>query len=452
MVHSFSQNGYNLALDSESGAVHILSDLAYEILQLFTEKLPQSAEEIPNIKDYSRQQITEAFDDLKALEDNGTLFSAPAITEALKYTPGVSAIKSMCLHISHDCNMRCKYCFADGGDYKRARGLMSYECGCRAIDFLLERSKGIKNLELDFFGGEPLMNFDVVKKLVAYGREKEKLYGKNIRFTITTNGVLLDDDAIDFINKNIYNAVLSIDGRREVNDYMRPLAGGQGTYDIILPKYKKLVKDRTMDWYVRGTYTRRNLDFVNDVLTLADEGFQNISVEPVVLPDESEFALRREDLPVLFEQYELLAKEMLKREKEGRGFTFVHFMIDRDAGPCVYKRTKGCGCGSEYVAVTPKGDIYPCHQFVEHTELKLGNIFDDTFDGTIATQFAENNIINNEKCKNCWARYFCGGGCSANNYNFHHDIREPYSIACELEKKRVECAIMIKAAQACEEE
>lgn len=451
MVHSFSQNGYNLALDSESGAVHILSDVAYAILCKYPDGLPESAAAICGIDGFSNEDISLAYDELCELVQNGVLFSEPTITTPLKYTPGVSPIKSMCLHISHDCNMRCKYCFADGGDYKRARGLMSYECGCKAIDFLLEKSKGIKNLELDFFGGEPLLNFDVVKRLVAYGREKEKQYGKNIRFTITTNGVLLDDEAIAFINEHMSNAVLSIDGRREINDYMRPLANGKGTYDKILPAYKKLVKDRTMDWYVRGTYTRRNLDFMQDVLCLADEGFDNISVEPVVLPDESEFALRQEDLPCLFEEYEKLAKEMLKREKEGRGFTFFHFMIDLDAGPCVYKRTKGCGCGSEYVAVTPNGDIYPCHQFVEHTELKLGNIFDDSFNGELATQFAENNIITNEECKSCWARYFCGGGCSANNYNFHHDIRKPYTIACELEKKRVECAIMIKAAQACEE-
>ncbi len=452
MVHTFSQNGYNLALDSESGAVHILSDLAYDILSRYPDDLPEKCADLGVFEGYSAEDVAQAYEELCTLKNDGTLFSQPTITEPLKYTPGVSPIKSMCLHISHDCNMRCKYCFADGGDYKRARGLMSYECGCKAIDFLLEKSKGIKNLELDFFGGEPLLNFDVVKKLVAYGREKEKQYGKNIRFTITTNGVLLDDESIDFINKHMSNAVLSIDGRREINDYMRPLANGKGTYDKILPAYKKLVKDRTMDWYVRGTYTRRNLDFTNDVLCLADEGFDNISVEPVVLPDESEFSIREEDLPVLFEEYEKLAKEMLKREKEGRGFTFFHFMIDLDAGPCVYKRTKGCGCGSEYVAVTPNGDIYPCHQFVEHTELKLGNIFDDTFNWDIATQFAENNIITNEKCKSCWARYFCGGGCSANNYNFHRDIKEPYTIACELEKKRVECAIMIKAAQASEQE
>lgn len=448
MVHIFCQNGYKLALDSESGAVHILSDIAYSILEKFPDGLPSSFDDVPEFEGFSKEDTKEAYEELCQLRDDGALFSEPVITKPLKYTPGVSPIKSMCLHISHDCNMRCRYCFADGGDYKRARGLMSYECGCRAIDFLLEKSKGIKNLELDFFGGEPLLNFDVVKKLVAYGREKEKEYGKNIRFTITTNGVLLDDESIAFINEHMSNAVLSIDGRREVNDYMRPLANGCGTYDKILPLYKKLTKDRTMDWYVRGTYTRRNLDFVNDVLCLADEGFANISVEPVVLPDESEFAIRREDLPTIYAEYDKLAEEMIKREKEGRGFTFFHFMIDLDAGPCVYKRTKGCGCGSEYVAVTPKGDIYPCHQFVEHTEMKLGNIFDDTFNGEIASEFAECNILTNEKCKECWARYFCGGGCCANNYNFHKDIKEPYEIACDLEKKRVECAIAIKAALA----
>ena len=352
----------------------------------------------------------------------------------------------MCLHVAHDCNMRCRYCFANTGDYYGSRQLMSYEVGCRAIDFLLEKSGNIHNLEMDFFGGEPLMNFDVVKKLVAYGRENEKKHNKHIRFTTTTNGTLLDDDSIAFINENMSNVVLSVDGRKGVNDRMRTYLDGSGTYDDIIPLYKKLVKDRKADWYVRGTFTRENLDFAADALSLADEGFRNISVEPVVLPASDPLSIRREDLPIIFEQYDLLAREMIKREREGHGFTFFHFMIDLDAGPCVYKRCKGCGSGSEYVSVTPNGDIFPCHQFADYPDMKMGSVLTGQFNTDTQKLFSTNSILTNPTCQDCWAKYFCGGGCAANNRGQNGDMKLPYEIGCELERKRVECAIMIKAA------
>nr|MBQ4317966.1 thioether cross-link-forming SCIFF peptide maturase [Clostridia bacterium] len=451
MVHSFEINGYRMALDSASGAVHVLSETAFNLLKKLEEKGGPLTKEAP---DFVSCDELESYEELYQLYEDGTLFSEDMPLTA----PAAGVVKSMCLHISHDCNMRCRYCFAGTGDFHRGRKLMSYEMGCKAIDFLLEKSGYIKNLELDFFGGEPLLNFDVVKRLVAYGREAEKPLGKNIRFTITTNGALLDDDAIAFINENRSNAVLSVDGRKCVNDGMRTFVDGSGTYDTIIPSYKKLVKDRTADWYVRGTYTRENTDFSEDVLSLANEGFDQISVEPVVLDNDDPLSIREEDLPKLFAEYEKLAAEMAKRitrdpanvEEPGKNgrFNFFHFMVDLDAGPCVYKRVKGCGSGSEYVAITPDGDIYPCHQFVGYTEFKMGNIVTGEFNRDIQKQFAGNSIVSMPHCQKCWAKYFCGGGCAANNYKFHKDLTVPYTIACELEKKRVECALMLKAAEA----
>ncbi len=442
MLHQYELNGYNIALDSSSGAVHVLTDKAAKVLKTLT---PPLSEECPAMWADDPEAV-DCYKELYQLYLDGTLFSEDMEIAESGYVSGL--IKSMCLHVSHDCNMRCRYCFAGTGDFGRGRQLMDLDTGKKAIDFLLRESGPLKNLELDFFGGEPLLNFDVVKQLVAYGRQEEAKLGKNIRFTITTNGALLDDDSIDFINKNMSNAVLSVDGRKEVNDLNRPFEDGSGSWDVIIPKFKKLVKDRTADWYVRGTYTRDNLDFAEDVLCLADEGFDQISVEPVVLPESSPMALREEDLPRICAEYERLAVEMDKRRREGRGFTFFHFMIDLDAGPCVYKRVKGCGCGAEYVAVTPAGDVYPCHQFVEYPEYKMGNLHDGTLDRKIQRSFMRCAIAKNEHCKNCWAKYFCGGGCAANNYGFHHDIEKPYELGCEIERKRVECAIMLKAAEA----
>lgn len=449
MVHLFKQSGYRIALDTASGSVHLLSELAYELLSRID---PPMSETMPGelryaMAKYSSSALDEAYAELYSLYKDGTLFSEDTLTELPKRS-GEIVVKSMCLHISHDCNMRCRYCFADAGDYYGKRKLMSYECGCKAIDFLLEKSGKIRNLELDFFGGEPLLNFDTVKALVKYGREREKEYGKTIRFTITTNGTLLDDDAIAFINENMSNAVLSVDGRKSVNDGMRTYLDGSGTYDDIIPAFKKLVEGRDADWYVRGTFTRENLDFAKDVLSLRDEGFTNISVEPVVLPASDPLSIRKEDIPRICEEYDHLVDEMIRYRREGKDFTFFHFMIDLDQGPCVYKRCKGCGSGSEYVSVTPDGDIFPCHQFVEYTDMKMGNVFDGTFDRDMQKLFSTNSILTNPECKKCFAKYFCGGGCAANNRGQNGDMKIPYEIGCELERKRVMCAIALKAAEA----
>lgn len=449
MIHAYKLNGQRIVLDSASGAVHVLSALAFKMIDYLK---PPLEPECPSalrydLAKYDSADVEEAYSELYRLYKDGTLFS-----DDIKI-PVVPAqylkIKSMCLHIAHDCNMRCKYCFADSGDYTRLRSLMSPEVGCRALDFLCERSGKLHNLEVDFFGGEPLMNFETVKAVTVYGRELEKKYDKTIRFTMTTNGSLLDDESIEFINRECSNVVLSIDGRRSVNDAMRVFEDGSGTYDVILPKFKKLVEARGgVNYYVRGTFTRANLHFCDDVLHLADEGFTEISVEPVVLPESDPLSIREEDLPVIFAEYEKLAKEIIKRTKEGRPFNFFHFMVDLDAGPCAFKRTKGCGSGSEYVAVTPEGDIYPCHQFVEHLPMRMGNVTTGLTDESIRENFAECNIISNPECAKCWAKYFCGGGCAANNYKYSGSISMPYKIGCELERKRVECALMIKAALA----
>ena len=450
MVHLFSQQGYNIALDSASGAVHVLTGIAAEMLRLL--KPPMSPECPVSVRyglaKYPSEEVKEAYSDLYSLYEEGMLFSEDMKGVSPASDASRIPVKSMCLHVSHDCNMRCRYCFAGTGSFRRERSLMDIGTAEKAIDFLLEKSGPIKNLELDFFGGEPLMNFDVVKEAVRYGREREKELGKNIRFTITTNGTLLDDESIAFINENMYNVVLSIDGRKEVNDRIRTYTDGSGTYDDILPLYRKLVESRSSGtYYVRGTYTRENLDFSKDVLSLADAGFDQISVEPVVLPPSDPLSIREEDLPVLFSEYEKLTEAMIERYREGRAFNFFHFMVDLDAGPCVYKRIKGCGSGSEYVAVTPDGDVYPCHQFVEHTEFRLGSIFDpDGLDNELRSSFAKCNICTNPECSGCWVKYFCGGGCAANNYNSSGDITVPYRIACELERKRVECALVLKAA------
>jgi len=440
MVHSFINNGYRIAMDSASGAVHVLSETAYNLLATLTPPLA------PELAAYKNDEEREAYKELYSLYEAGELFSEDV--EIDSRLVGAKVIKSLCLHISHDCNMRCRYCFAGTGDFHRGRMLMTEETGRRAIDFLLSRSGSIRNLELDFFGGEPLLNFDVVKALVKYGREAEKPYGKNIRFTITTNGSLLDDDSIAFINENMSNAVLSVDGRKSVNDRNRTFEDGSGTYDSFIGRYKQLVAGRgDKDWYVRGTYTRENLDFTNDVLSLANEGFDEISVEPVVLDHDDPMSLREEELPAIFDEYDRLSAEMVRRYREdGKCFNFYHFMIDLDAGPCVYKRVKGCGSGSEYIAITPDGDIYPCHQFVGYPEYKMGNINEGTFDTEVQKRFSGCNILTMESCKSCWAKYFCGGGCAANNYKFNHDPAKAYKLGCELEKKRVECAMMIKAA------
>lgn len=449
VVHQYKNNGYNIVLDVNSGAIHVVDDVTYDVIPLFEAHTKE--EIVAALKhQYKEEEIKEAYDEVSELKENKELFTPDEyegyITE-FKKRPTV--VKALCLHVAHDCNLACRYCFAEEGEYHGRRALMSYEVGKAALDFLIANSGNRKNLEVDFFGGEPTLNFQVVKDLVKYGREQEKIHNKNFRFTLTTNGVLLNDDIMEFANQEMANVVLSIDGRKEVNDYMRPFRGGQGSYDIIVPKFQKFAESRHQNnYYVRGTFTHHNLDFSKDVLHLADLGFKQISVEPVVAQETDDYAIRKEDLPQLFEEYDKLAAEMVKRHKEGKDFNFFHFMIDLEGGPCVAKRLSGCGSGTEYLAVTPWGDLYPCHQFVGNEKFLLGNVTEGIKNTEIRDEFKCCNVYAKEKCRTCFARFYCSGGCAANSYNFHGKITDVYEVGCELEKKRVECAIMIKAALA----
>lgn len=450
MIHQYKLNGYNIVMDVESGSVHLVDDLAYEMIPLWQSS---SREElVQKMRDrYPEEDIRDTYDEIGELKKEGRLFTEDIYrdyVDAFKSRP--VQVKALCLHIAHDCNLACRYCFAGEGEYHGRRALMSYEVGKKALDFLVRNSGNHRNLEVDFFGGEPTMNFEVVKQLVAYGRSLEKPYNKNFRFTLTTNGILLDDSMCEFINREMSNVVLSIDGRKEINDFMRPTRNHAGsTYDIIMPKYKKLAESRhQMNYYVRGTFTHYNLDFAKDVLHFADEGFEQISVEPVVAKPEDDYAIREEDMPQIMENYEELAAELLKRKLEGRGFNFFHFMIDIDRGPCVAKRLQGCGSGCEYLAVTPWGDLYPCHQFVGDEKFLMGNVDEGITRPDIRQMFRQSNVYTREKCRNCFAKYYCSGGCSANAYNFNQSIDEPYEIGCEMQRKRIECALMIRAALA----
>lgn len=452
LIHKYSLNGYNIVLDTNSGAVHIVDNAAYDVLDYINDgKMDKTCPQniIASLAEkYQKDEILDAYDELYGLYENGQLYSADDYEPFAKMM--VSApIKAMCLHIAHDCNLRCEYCFAAKGDFGQGRKLMTYEIGKKAIDFLIEKSKNRHNLELDFFGGEPLMNMKVVKQIVEYARAQEKIHNKNFRFTITTNGLLLNDDYIDFINKEMSNVVLSIDGRRDINDKLRVRADGTGSYDAIMPKYKKLVEKRGYDnYYVRGTFTRYNYDFAEDVKHLYEEGFDQISVEPVVSDPNLPYAITEEDLPRVFQEYEKLAKWLIDLRKNGKHINFFHFMIDLDQGPCAIKRLRGCGCGNEYVAVTPEGDIYPCHQFVGMDGMKMGSLLDDTLNIQMKDNFASANVYGKPECKKCWAKFYCSGGCNANNKQYRGDILKPHTLSCELEKKRLECAIMIKAALA----
>ena len=454
MVHRYKNNGYNIVLDVNSGAVHVVDDIVYDVIPY----LEQDGETPASIRDslagkYPEEEIKAAMDECQELKESGLLFTEdryrPAI-EDFKKRPTV--VKALCLHIAHDCNLACQYCFAEEGEYHGRRALMSFEVGKKALDFLIANSGSRRNLEVDFFGGEPLMNWQVVKDLVRYGREQEKIHNKNFRFTLTTNGVLLNDEVMEFCNREMGNVVLSMDGRKEVHDKMRPFRNGKGSYDLIVPKFQKFAESRDQQkYYVRGTFTHYNLDFSEDVLHYADLGFKQVSMEPVVAPPEADYAIREEDVPKICKEYDRLAKEMIKREKEGRGFNFFHFMIDLSGGPCVYKRLSGCGSGTEYLAVTPWGDFYPCHQFVGNEKFLLGNVDTGIVNTEIQDEFKCCNVYAKEKCQKCFARFYCSGGCAANSYNFHGSINDAYDIGCELERKRVECAIMIKAALADEE-
>lgn len=455
-------------IDVNSGAVHVVDDLVYELVPrlegLYKSNVPveealPEAEAVAFVKEqsyfgldgsYLVSDILEAISEICELANSGALY-APDVYEAYidNFGSRQTVVKALCLHIAHDCNLRCKYCFAEEGEYHGRRALMSFEVGKKALDFLIENSGSRRNLEVDFFGGEPLMNWDVVKQLVEYGRSREEETGKKFRFTLTTNGVLLNEDILEFANKEMGNIVCSIDGRKEVNDMMRPMRGGQGTYDVILPKFKLVAKTRNQtNYYVRGTYTHHNLDFAQDVIHLMDQGFEQISVEPVVAPMEEDYAIREEDVNVLLEQYDILADEIIKRRKAGQFVNFFHFMIDLEGGPCVAKRLSGCGSGSEYLAVTPWGDLYPCHQFVGNEDFLMGNVDDGVVRDDLRDKFKACNVYTKEKCKDCFAKFYCSGGCAANSYNFTGDVNGSYDIGCELQRKRIECAIRIKAALA----
>ena len=441
MIHKYKLNGLNIVLDVNSGGVHLVDELTYDLLDNvappFEAECPQNVVDKLS-KSYSPEDIRDCYGEIVELYNDKILFSEDDYEKYAQYSVA-SPVKAMCLNIAHDCQLRCKYCFASTGDFGKGRKLMSFETGKHAIDFLLENSGDRPNLELDFFGGEPLMNFGVVKQVVEYARSREKEYNKKFRFTITTNGLLLDDEKIDFINREMSNVVLSIDGRKEVNDYFRVLPNGQGCYDIIMPKYRKLVAGRgDKEYYVRGTFTNKNLDFSNDVFALNEAGFDQISGEPVV-GDDDVYALTEKDLPAVFAEYEKLALKLLENEKKGKKFNFFHFMLDLDQGPCAIKRLRGCGCGNDYVAITPDGDIFPCHQFV--------GIDEGTFNQEMKADFAKAHVYSKPDCRDCWAKFYCSGGCNANNYQYMGDIRTAHKISCQLEKKRLECAIMMKAVK-----
>ncbi len=452
MIHQYKLGSHNIVLDICSGAVHAVDEVAYDIISMFESSdkdtvISAIADKYRDRNDITIDDIHECYAQVKALKDNGELFVKdefePMAGELKRKTAGV--VKALCLHIAHTCNLNCAYCFASQGKYQGDRALMSFEVGKRALDFLIENSGTRRNLEVDFFGGEPLMNFDVVKQLVEYARSIEKEKGKNFRFTLTTNGVLIDDDVIDFANREMSNVVLSLDGRKEVHDRYRVDYKGEGSWEKIVPKFKKLVQARgNKDYYMRGTFTHHNPDFLEDIQTMLDLGFTELSMEPVVCADTDESALTYDDLPVVMEQYEKLAQLMISRRKEGRPFTFYHYMIDLQGGPCIYKRISGCGSGTEYMAVTPWGDLYPCHQFVGDEKFLLGNVFDGVKNTVIQDEFMECNVYAREECRDCWARLYCSGGCAANAYHATGSVKGVYKYGCELFKKRMECAIMVE--------
>lgn len=457
MVHQYQLNGYNIVLDTCSGSVHVVDDVAYDIIALYQSK---SAAEITKeiLEKYGKSQgvtaqdVQECMEDIQSLEQEKKLFTNDIyenMAHEFKYRNNV--IKALCLHVAHTCNLNCSYCFASQGKYQGDRALMSFEVGKQALDFLIAHSGNRRNLEVDFFGGEPLMNWEVVKQLVAYARTQEPIYNKNFRFTLTTNGMLINDDVIEFANREMHNVVLSLDGRKDVHDHFRKDYAGQGSYDRIVPKFQKLVASRGgKGYYIRGTFTHNNIDFTNDIFHMADLGFTELSMEPVVCAPDDPYALTEEDLPILLEQYELLAKEMLRRKKEGKGFTFYHYMLDLSHGPCIYKRITGCGSGTEYMAVTPWGELFPCHQFVGDSAYSLGNVWDGITHPEVQEQFRKCNAYSRPECKDCWAKFYCSGGCAANAYHATGNILGTYEYGCKLFKKRIECAIMLQVAEQAE--
>lgn len=465
MIHCFELNDYRIVVDAASGAVHSVDEVAFDAIKSMDAKTPDAvfsdsdirselASDIAYKHDISWDDAQETLEDIKELHDNGLLWSTDPFEDAAdEIKIKQSVLKAICLHVAHGCNMDCEYCFAGKGDYSGKSGIMDLETGKRALDFLVENSGSRKNLEVDFFGGEPLINWDVCKELVAYGRELEKKHNKKFNFTLTTNGVLIDEDVIEFTNREMNNVVLSLDGRRETHDRMRHSKSGDGTFDAIVGNFKALVDsrlenaERSKEYYMRGTYTAYNKDFAADVLAMADMGFKETSIEPVVADATAPYALSEADLPGLYEEYEKLALEMLDREKRGEGFGFYHYMLDLTGGPCIYKRVAGCGVATEYLAVTPSGDLYPCHQFVGDDDMIVGNIYDGiTRPETVEIFSAGNNVYTRDKCKDCWARLYCAGGCAANNYHSNGDINKVYEFGCKLHRKRIECALMLAVA------
>lgn len=459
MVHQYKLNGYNIVLDTCSGSVHVVDEVAYDMIERYKsaskeEIIAAMLEKYKEMPDVTEEELALCLDDIKELEESGKLFSEDVYENlAFDYKNNSNVVKALCLHVAHTCNLNCSYCFASQGKYQGDRALMTFEVGKQAFDFLIANSGTRRNLEVDFFGGEPLMNWDVVKQLVAYARSIEKEHNKNFRFTLTTNGVLLDDEINEFLNKEMSNVVLSLDGRQEVHDRFRVDYAGNGSYEKIIPKFQRLVEQREgKNYYMRGTFTHHNVDFTKDIFHMADLGFKELSMEPVVCAPDDPCALTKEDLPKLFEQYEILAKEMIKRKKEGNGFTFYHYMLDLQNGPCIYKRITGCGSGTEYMAVTPWGDLYPCHQFVGDLKYKLGDIWTGVTNKAAQDEFRGCNAYAKPECKDCWAKLYCSGGCAANAYHATGSINGIYEYGCELFKKRIECAVMIQVAESEEAE
>ena len=452
VIHQYKLNGYNIVLDVYSGSVHAVDEVAYDIIALYENTPAQEivrtiTEKYPEV---TPEDVRECLDDVETLKEQGKLFAPDVYADkAFDFKKRSTVVKALCLHVAHTCNLNCEYCFASQGKYHGDRALMSFEVGKQALDFLVANSGTRRNLEVDFFGGEPLKNWDVVKQLVAYARSIEQEKQKNFRFTLTTNGVLVDDEVIEFANREMHNVVMSLDGRKEVHDHLRKNYAGQGSYDLIVPKFQEFARRRgDRDYYVRGTYTHNNVDFTKDIFHMADLGFTELSMEPVVCAPGEPCALTQEDLPKLMEQYEILAKEMIRRKEEGRPFTFYHYMIDLTHGPCIYKRISGCGSGTEYMAVTPWGDLYPCHQFVGDEKYLMGNVWDGVTRPELRDEFKLCNVYARPDCKDCWARLYCSGGCAANAYHATGSIRGIYEYGCELFRKRMECAIMLKVDEA----
>jgi uncharacterized protein len=451
MLHQYKLGGMNMVIDTCSGSVHAVDDIAYELIGGFEEKTREELiEELSARFNVQKSEIKEIYGDIAELKAAGKLFAPddfePMAGELKARTAGV--VKALCLHVAHTCNLNCSYCFASQGKYSGERALMSFEVGKRALDFLIENSGSRHNLEVDFFGGEPLMNFEVVKRLTEYARSIEKQHNKNFRFTLTTNGVLIDDEVIDFANREMSNVVLSLDGRKEVHDRFRVDYAGNGSFDKIVPKFQKLVSSRGgKGYYMRGTFTHHNPDFLEDVKAMLDLGFTELSMEPVVCAEDDPSALTKDDIELVMRQYEELAELMKARRKEGKPFTFYHYMIDLTGGPCIYKRISGCGSGTEYMAVTPWGDLYPCHQFVGDESYRLGSVFEGVTNTSVRDEFASCNVYAREDCRDCWAKLYCSGGCAANAYHATGTIRGVYKPGCELFKKRMECAIMLEASR-----